>query len=72
VPIWDIIVPYSPHGDKTSAVVQQGFGLSFITIEGGNREIRSIPTTWVTYEFSEITGKSYSLAGYSLFLVQKI
>ncbi|KAF7503245.1 hypothetical protein GJ744_004073 [Endocarpon pusillum] len=55
LPIWDEIIPYSPHGDERSAVVCQGSGLSFITFEGkGTREIHSIPTDWVTYNFLKV------------------
>jgi hypothetical protein len=56
VPVWDDIIPYSAHGDKRSAVVQQGFGLSFVVFEKGHRETHSIPTTWVTYKFWKFEG----------------
>ncbi|EXJ57410.1 hypothetical protein A1O7_07758 [Cladophialophora yegresii CBS 114405] len=52
VPTWDDIIPYSINGDEFTAVVEQGEGLTFFTIEHGQRQDHpKIATTWVNYTF---------------------
>lgn len=60
VPTWDDIIPYSINGDEKCAVVEQGEGLTFFTIEKGERQDHPrISTTWVTYNFKNSSGKLF-------------
>ncbi|OAL36320.1 hypothetical protein AYO20_04478 [Fonsecaea nubica] len=55
VPTWEYIIPYSINGDELTAVVEQGEGLTFFTIEEGQRRDHPrIPTTWVQYKFKSV------------------
>ncbi|OAL26341.1 hypothetical protein AYO22_04259 [Fonsecaea multimorphosa] len=55
VPTWEYIIPYSINGDELIAVVEQGEGLTFFTIEEGQRRDHPrIPTTWVQYKFRSV------------------
>lgn len=56
MPVWDEIVPYSSVGDEFNAVIEQGAGLLFVTLEKGKQDTHSIPTTWVTYKFKSPKG----------------
>ncbi|OQU95530.1 hypothetical protein CLAIMM_01718 [Cladophialophora immunda] len=55
VPTWEYIIPYSINGDEFVAVVEQGEGLTFFTIQQGQRRDHPrIPTTWVQYKFKSV------------------
>lgn len=57
VPTWEEIIPYSINGEDASAVVEQGEGLTFATIEKGQRQNHpTIRTAWVTYHFRNVSG----------------
>lgn len=57
VPTWDEIIPYCANSDELSAVVEQGDGLTFSTLEGVERKDHPmIPTTWVKYDFKTEPG----------------
>ncbi|KIV80987.1 hypothetical protein PV11_08442 [Exophiala sideris] len=52
VPTWDEIIPYYANGEELSAEVVQGDGLTFFTIEDGQRkDHKIIPTSCVRYTF---------------------
>ncbi|KIW66034.1 hypothetical protein PV04_08243 [Phialophora macrospora] len=52
LPMHDDIIPYSINGDEFTAVIEQGEGLAFFTIEGGRlQDHPKITTTWVNYTF---------------------
>ncbi|KAK4948065.1 hypothetical protein LTR10_013119 [Elasticomyces elasticus] len=56
VPTWDEIIPYCANGEELSAEVEQGDGLTFFTIEDGQRkEHHKIPTSWVKYTFKTMS-----------------
>ncbi|KAJ9610594.1 hypothetical protein H2200_005371 [Cladophialophora chaetospira] len=61
IPTWDDIIPYSISIDKFTAAVEQGEGLTFFTIEGGQRQDHPrITTSWVNYKFTTSNGESFA------------
>ena len=51
VPAWDVTLPYTIHGRPKSAIIDQGYGLSFFKPNPNLRDSNAVGATSVTYDF---------------------